>query len=66
MNVTHSSSPGFGGVTCPCRFAGVVENERIAVGRFVRRRAIEDRTFELDVAGDAPKRWEEKAGERAP
>lgn len=33
MKVTHSSSPGFGGSTWPCRVDGVEENDRTNSGR---------------------------------
>lgn len=58
MKVTHSSSPGFGGSTWPCRVDGVEENDRTdiegAAGRMARvetREVDEEKGTEGDIIG---------------
>lgn len=46
MKVTHSSSPGFGGSTWPCRVDGVEENVRTDSGRAGRINRGEARGFD--------------------
>jgi hypothetical protein len=59
MKVTQSSSPGFGGSTCPCRVGGVEENNltgnegECRLGRAESRRVVEAVRVLGDIIGRA-------------